>query len=148
MSASWTAGFSSGIRSSALQQALGQTILLVYSPHRPIAIPPCIFLLFTDIPQSQLPVSSVVKIPLRQGLHPPLQPRPLHNVGGERRGGHGGRVSRGVVECSMGKAVVADYSKSMKQSRSSSPCNVWRGQSATAHIRRLVMRGKTREGWG
>jgi hypothetical protein len=40
-------------------------------------------------PQTELPVAGGVAVPVGQRLHPLLQPRPLHDVGGERRGRHG-----------------------------------------------------------
>ena len=43
-----------------------------------------------DIPQTQLPVSSVVEVPLAQRTHPAHQPRALHDVGGKRRVRHFG----------------------------------------------------------
>lgn len=42
-----------------------------------------------SVPQTELPVAGGVAVPVGQRLHPLLQPRPLHDVGGERRGRHG-----------------------------------------------------------
>lgn len=97
--ASCTCGFSSGIRSSAL--SIQRVSMFALSSHSCAhALPSSLLLYRGRIPQSQLPVASVVKVPLRERLHPALQPRPLHDVGGERGSRHCGRCSRvsgGVV---------------------------------------------------
>ncbi|KAH8625330.1 hypothetical protein IG631_19209 [Alternaria alternata] len=50
--------------------------------HRPCIMDPV-------SPSTELPVAGGVAVPVGQRLHPLLQPRPLHDVGGERRGRHG-----------------------------------------------------------
>jgi hypothetical protein len=41
-----------------------------------------------SVPQTELPVAGGVAVPVGERLHPALQPRALHDVGGERRGRH------------------------------------------------------------
>lgn len=64
------------------------------------------------IPQAQLPVSSVVEVPLAQRTHPAHQPRALHDVGGKRRVRHlGGSLAGGITQ-----------SLSQSLARSPTPC--------------------------
>lgn len=42
-----------------------------------------------SVPQAELPVARGIAVPVGEGLHPALQPRALHDVGGERRRRHG-----------------------------------------------------------
>jgi hypothetical protein len=51
------------------------------------------------VPQTELPVAGGVAVPVGERLHPALQPRPLHDVGGERRGRHGGGCATAVRGC-------------------------------------------------
>lgn len=59
------------------------------------------------IPQTELPVSGSVAVPVGQRLDPVQEPFALHDEGGERRGGHGGGSStRTVVVSKEGRAAV------------------------------------------
>jgi hypothetical protein len=58
------------------------------------------------VPQTELPVAGGVAVPVGERLHPALQPRALHDVGGERRGRHGGGVFDGGSGVSRFGAAV------------------------------------------
>ena len=89
--ASCTSGLSSGIKSSALQQPLGQRSLLIPSKSPDAVRYTPAFSNICRIPQTQLPVARVVKVPFGERLHPALQPRALHDLRCEGRDRHDGR---------------------------------------------------------
>jgi hypothetical protein len=61
------------------------------APHsflRDSSAPSC-SLMGSSVPQTELPVTGSVAVPVGERLHPALQPWALHDEGGERRGRHG-----------------------------------------------------------
>lgn len=115
--ANCTVSFSSGIKSSALQE----TIVLA-RPQSLTTVPVLDFLecIWPCIPQSELPVASSVLVPLAERDHPPLQPRALHDEVGERRLRHlcggGGRMS---CRMALSMDLLDDSSCEAQQARTS-----------------------------
>lgn len=93
-----------------------------------------------SVPQAELPVAGGVGVPVGEGLHPALEPRALHDHGGERRRGHVCGVRRA---CAGGRGAASMERRSFAVKWSS----IWRrwnwlsGSSAGAHVTRANRSG-------